>query len=86
MRIHVECRAERVDPLRFVLGETTIEVSDLLDRWWGDDADYFRVRGADGDLYVLKRLRGEGRWELTCFTRRGSCGTAVDEPAPHILH
>jgi hypothetical protein len=88
MRIRVECRTERAadGPLRFVLGERTIEVEDLLDRWYGDDADYYRVRGADGDVYVLKRVRGDGAWELACFTRRGSCGTAIGSSEPRVLH
>src|SRR2546422_498706 len=49
MRIQVECRAERASegPRRFVLGEQTIEVDDLLDRWYGGDADYFPARGVD---------------------------------------
>jgi hypothetical protein len=88
MQIRVEYRTGRAGtgPLRFVLGEQTIEVDDLLDRWYGDDADYFRVRGMDGHLYVLKHLRGHDRWELTSFTRRGSIGTSVGPPGPRVLH
>jgi hypothetical protein len=84
VRIRVECRGAAA-PLRFVLGERTIEVDDLLDRWYGDEADYFRVRGADGDLYVLKWLRGDARWELSGFTGRSSRGTAIGEPGPRVL-
>jgi hypothetical protein len=88
MRIHVECHAERAadGPRRFVLGEHTIEVDDLLDRWYGDDADYFRVRGGDGHLYVLKYLREHDRWELSSFTRRGSRGTSLGSRGPRVLH
>ena len=88
MRIHVECPTERAaeGPRRFVLGEHTIEVEDLLDRWYGDDADYFRVRGEDGHLYVLKHFRVADRWELTSFTRRGSMGTSVGTRTPRVLH
>ena len=88
MRIQVVCNSERAatGPERFVLGEETIEVDDLLDRWYGDDADYFRVRGNDGHLYVLKHVRGHDRWELTSFTRRGSRGTGVGTASPRVLH
>jgi len=88
MRIQVECRAERASegPRRFVLGEHTIEVDDLLDRWYGSDADYFRVRGGDGHLYVLKYLREHDQWELTSFTRRGSRGTGLGTRGPRVLH
>src|SRR5207249_11916034 len=87
MRIQVECRAERASegPRRFVLGEQTIEVDDLLDRWYGSDADYFRVRGGDGHFYVLKYLRAHDRWELSSFTRRGSRGTSLGPRGPHVL-
>ena len=88
MRIHVECPAGPLTqgPLRFVLGEQTIEVDDLLDRWYGDDATYFRVRGGDGHLYVLKHERGNDRWELTSFTQQGSLGTSVRTRGPRVLH
>jgi len=88
MRIQVECRAERGSegPRRFVLGEQTIEVDDLLDRWYGSDADYFRVRGRDGHLYVLKYLHEHDRWELSSFTRLGSHGTNVGTRGPRVLH
>ena len=92
MRIHVECRGGLTDeaassgPRRFVLGDQTIEVDDLLDRWYGNDADYFRVRGRDGHLYVLKHLRDHDRWELTSFTRRGSRGTSLGTRGPRVLH
>ena len=87
MRIRVECRERLADgPLRFVLGDSTIEVDDLLDRWYGDDADYFRVRGADGHLYVLKHVRDDDCWELTSFTRHGSRGTSVGTRSPRVLH
>jgi hypothetical protein len=88
MRIRVECGNEPASkaPRRFVLGDYTIEVDDLLDRWYSDDADYFRVRGADGHLYVLKHVRDHGHWELTSFTRHGSRGTSVGTRTPRVLH
>jgi hypothetical protein len=88
VRIEVVCAAERADaePLRFILGERTIEVDDLLDRWYGADADYVRVLGGDGHLYVLKHLRADRQWELASFTRRGSHGTGIDAVAPQVLH
>ena len=87
MRIQVELAERGAEgPRRFVLGEHTIEVDDLLDRWYGSDAAYFRVRGRDGHLYVLKHLREENCWELSSFTRRGSRGTSVGSRGPRVLH
>ena len=86
MRIRVECGERASGPQRFVLGDFTIEVDDLLDRWYSDDADYFRVRGGDGHLYVLKHVRDHDRWELSSFTRHGSRGTSLGTRTPRVLH
>ncbi len=82
MRVKVEAYSgytanER--PLRFSLGERTLEVRDILDRWYGEHARYFRVRVADGDTYVLKYLEDEDAWELASFTDKDSRGT---QPRP----
>jgi len=84
VRIRVECDAAR--PCRFVLGDRTVEIAALLDRWYGDEADYFRVRVAGGDLYVLKHFRGNDRWELTSFTQHGSVGSSVEAERSRVLH
>jgi hypothetical protein len=88
MRIQVECGDDRAanGPRRFVLGGETLEVAALVDRWYGDEANYFRVCVAGGDLYVLKHVRGYDRWELSSFTCRGSRGTTVGTGASGVLH
>lgn len=78
MRVKVEAYAGHTAnerPLRFTLGERTIEVTDVLDRWYGEAERYFRVRCADGDVYVLKYTDRDDRWELVSFTRQDSQGT-----------
>lgn len=78
MRIKVEAYAGHTAnerPLRFTLGDRTIEVTDVLDRWYGERERYFRVSAADGDVYVLKYSDADDAWELVSFTRRGSQGT-----------
>ena len=87
MRIDVVCAVGRAaEPQRFVLGEHTIDIEALLDRWYGATVDYFRVRGDDGDTYVLKHVRPFGRWELACFTGRESRGTRIEATSPRVLH
>ncbi len=51
--------------------EGPIEVEEILDRWYQGDrdarsspADYFKVRGADQNTYLLKYDRAEDRWYL----------------------
>ena len=72
----------------FGFGEMGQEATTRMnfDRWYGDEADYFRVRVAGGDLYVLKHLRGHDRWELTSFTQHGSVGTSVEKERPRVIH
>jgi hypothetical protein len=72
LSIRVECHAgyrgdER--PLRFYLGERRVEVIEVVDRWLAPTHRYFKVRGDDGDTYILRHDEIEGRWELTSFQR-----------------
>ena len=70
----VECyagyRGEET-PRRFRLGARTVEVAEVLDRWLDPEHRYFKLRGADGDTYILRHDTETGAWELTLF-RRGS--------------
>jgi hypothetical protein len=70
--LRVECyaghRGEET-PRRFELGERGIEVVDILDRWLAPDHRYFKVRGSDGDVYILRHEPEANRWELTLFRR-----------------
>ena len=68
--IKVECYAGyRADerPLRFELGDRVLEIESIEDRWYSQEARYFRVRAADGNVYVLKHDEREDVWELDAF-------------------
>ncbi len=74
LRVRVECHSgykadER--PLRFRLGESVYEVREILDQWYGPDANYFRVRADDDNIYVLRQTRGanEDAWTLEAYRR-----------------
>ena len=72
MRIRVECHAgyrgeER--PIRFFLKQRCIEILDIIDQWYGPDYRYFKVRGDDGSVYILRQVQDNEDWELTMFTR-----------------
>jgi hypothetical protein len=89
MRVKVEAYSgytanER--PLRFALGERTVEVRDVLDRWYSEDARYFRVSADDGDTYVLKYLEREDVWEMASFTGKHSSGTQPRADNSKTLH
>lgn len=59
-------------PLRFTLGGKCLEVEEILDRWYSPGALFFRVRVADGSLYVLRHDEDPGtagNWTLEAFRR-----------------
>lgn len=88
MRIRVEAYSGHTAnerPVRFTLGERTLEVTAIVDRWYSENARYFRVTCNDGDTYVLKYDEQEDHWELVSFTRKDSRGSGSQNP-PTTLH
>jgi hypothetical protein len=73
-QVDVECyagyRGEET-PRRFRLGERSVDVREVLDQWHAPDHRYFKVRGDDGDAYILRHDMVRDRWELTMFQRGG---------------
>jgi hypothetical protein len=81
MKIQVECYSghkgdER--PVRFYLGSRSVQVVEVVDRWYGENGSYFRILGDDENLYILKGPLEEGSWELVSFTHRDSRGTELE--------
>lgn len=72
--LRVECyagyRGEET-PTRFFIGERKVEVAEVLDRWFGPDHRYFKLRGDDGGIYLLRHDERAGRWELTVYDSGG---------------
>jgi len=70
--VRVECyagyRGEET-PRRFSIGGRDVEVSEVLDRWLSPDHRYFKLKGDDGDTYILRHDTEADRWELTLFQR-----------------
>ncbi len=68
--IRVECyagyRAEET-PVRFYLGERCIEVSEVLDRWLDPAHRYFKLRGDDHGIYIVRHSIDEQCWEMILF-------------------
>lgn len=73
--IKVECyagyRGEET-PARFYLGERRIEVQAVLDRWLDPAHRYFKLRGDDQGIYILRHDTQTGLWEMTLFDS-GAC-------------
>jgi len=81
--VDVECyagyRGEET-PRRFELAGVWIEIADVVDRWLAPDDRYFKVRDADGDLYILRNDVASERWELTFFRRHANGAEPSSSP------
>lgn len=68
--IGVECyagyRAEE-SPQRLRIGERQVEVTEVLDRWLAPEHRYFKLRGDDGGIYIVRHDAAEDFWELILF-------------------
>jgi len=66
----VECyagyRGEEA-PRRFYLGKRCVEVLEILDRWLDPTHRYFKLRGDDSAIYILRYSTSEDAWEMTLF-------------------
>jgi hypothetical protein len=51
-------------PMRLKLGERTLEILEVEDRWYSPGETYFRVRVEGGDRYVLKHVKAQDVWSL----------------------
>ena len=69
-RIRVESyagyRAEE-SPRRFFIGKREIGVVEVIDRWLDPASSHFKVRGDDGDIYILRYRQDADRWEMILF-------------------
>jgi hypothetical protein len=52
------------EPAWFVVLEKRFQVREIVDRWFGEDHAYFKVKADDGVLYILRYSLVEAEWEL----------------------
>ena len=66
--LQVECYAgHRGDekPRMLLIDERKIFVEEVLDSWLGPDHRYFKLKGDDGEVYIIRQDTTSGTWELT---------------------
>lgn len=84
--IRVECyaghRGEET-PRRLVFDRRSVEVTEIVDRWFAPDHRYFKLRGADGAAYIVRHDTGAGIWELIMY-ERGPAPGAPPSDAPEF--
>ena len=54
-------------PCRFQLAGRSYEVVEVLDRWYGPDSVYFKVRAEDQNYYILRYNSEPDEWSLESF-------------------
>ena len=68
--VGVECyaghRGEQT-PRTLILGDRRIAVAEVVDAWLAPDYRYFKLRGVDGDTYLVRHDQRSNTWELTMF-------------------
>ncbi|MCU0563087.1 MAG: hypothetical protein MUE48_03940 [Desulfobacterales bacterium] len=70
MDVQVDCIAGPTgepEPARMRLGGTEIAVDGVVDRWLAAGHRYFKVRAADGGIYVLRHDTAAGSWRMSFF-------------------
>jgi hypothetical protein len=70
LTIGVECyaghRGEQT-PRTLILGDHRIAVAEVVDAWLAPDHRYFKLRGEDRNLYLVRHDERSDTWELTMF-------------------
>jgi len=72
LEVQVECYAGykgEQTPRRFFIREKKVEVSEVLDSWLAPDHRYFKLRGDDDAIYILRHDIISDQWEMTMFEK-----------------
>lgn len=79
MKVQVERGAGHLGvemPVRFRFDARVVEIVETVDQRCGPDYCYFKIKGNDRNLYILRFDEGRAEWELTMF----------QGPGPHATH
>jgi hypothetical protein len=55
------------EPRRLVIGGREVTVTEVIDRWLDPQHRYFKLRGDDGGIYLVRQDTLSDQWELTLF-------------------
>jgi hypothetical protein len=66
VRCYAGHRSEET-PISFVIGSRQVEVLEVIDRWLAPTHRYFKIRGNDTGVYILRHDGTTDEWELTLF-------------------
>jgi hypothetical protein len=71
LTVSVECYASHrgeQTPRTLILGDRRIAVAEVVDAWLAPDHRYFKLRGTDGDTYLVRHDERSSSWELGSHT------------------
>jgi hypothetical protein len=54
-------------PVRITIDGAAREVAEVEDRWYSPGTTFFRVRLADGERYVLRRIEAQEAWLIEAY-------------------
>jgi hypothetical protein len=72
MKIEVECETGHqgeATPHQLVFNHHSVAVIEVIDRWLAPEHRYFKVKGSDGALYIVRHDVPADRWQLILFER-----------------
>jgi hypothetical protein len=49
------------------LGKKRLDINEVLDRWYGPDHSYFKVRAEDQNIYIVRYNLFDDEWQLVFF-------------------
>jgi hypothetical protein len=82
--IRVECysgyRGEET-PRTLWIGNRRIAVTEIIDQWLAPDHRYFKLRGDDQCLYIIRHDLVTFQWQMTLYQDRGMPNDST--PGPH---
>ena len=85
MNIRVECysgyRGEKT-PRAIWLGERKIAVTEIIDRWLSPDHRYFKFRGDDCCIYIIRHDLTTIEWQITFYQDQGRPDADDGGPLP----
>ena len=51
-------------PLSFILDDVEHYIEEIIDAWVGKEFDYWKVKDADGERFLIKRDKEADEWAL----------------------
>jgi hypothetical protein len=51
-------------PVSFIIREKNFTVEEIMDRWYGEEHDYFKLKADDAYTYIIRYDRTTHEWEL----------------------